>query len=421
MKILIVSTYFPPKNAIASLRPYSWAKWMARYGHEVTVLTTTKEEISGDNIFPFEVVQIKVPIISYLKKMIKGIQENTSNTKISWVSRVKNIYTKVADSYGFNTVRFPDYHELWVIVSKKYLSTGSRKWDVVITTAGPYCVHRIGLFCKRKKIAKKWIVDWRDLFVDNIFFKGFFLFRPYERYLERLFNDSADVITTVSEPLCDDIQASTQTPSKIIYNGFDIEDFSSIKETERKNNDIFTIVYTGSIYNGFSNPEPLFMALSNVRKRKDIKVKIVFAGPKNADITDLAHKYKVEDCFSYVGMISRPDALKLQYDADAVLFLTHEAPNTKGVLTGKLFEYLYISREIWAIGITETSSAGAIIADANAGICFGYDVGKIESYLEQCIDDFKYRIPNRNIRNISKFERSFQTKQLIDIIDNLFN
>lgn len=35
MKILIVSYYFPPQNSIASLRPYSWAKWWRRAGHDV--------------------------------------------------------------------------------------------------------------------------------------------------------------------------------------------------------------------------------------------------------------------------------------------------------------------------------------------------------------------------------------------------
>ena len=48
MKILIVSTYFPPANSIASLRPYSWAKWWSRAGHDITVLTTEKDKRSND-------------------------------------------------------------------------------------------------------------------------------------------------------------------------------------------------------------------------------------------------------------------------------------------------------------------------------------------------------------------------------------
>ncbi len=43
MKILIVSFFFPPQNAIGGQRPYSWAKYWSRKGHEVHVLTPIKE------------------------------------------------------------------------------------------------------------------------------------------------------------------------------------------------------------------------------------------------------------------------------------------------------------------------------------------------------------------------------------------
>ena len=48
MKILIVSYYFPPQNSIASLRPYSWAKWWSRAGHDVTVLTIEKKILKNN-------------------------------------------------------------------------------------------------------------------------------------------------------------------------------------------------------------------------------------------------------------------------------------------------------------------------------------------------------------------------------------
>ena len=49
MQILIVTHYFPPENTIASLRPYSWAKYWTRSGHQVTVLTT-QEPIAEQNL-----------------------------------------------------------------------------------------------------------------------------------------------------------------------------------------------------------------------------------------------------------------------------------------------------------------------------------------------------------------------------------
>jgi hypothetical protein len=48
MKILIISTFFPPQNSVASLRGYSFAKYWTELGHKVTVLTTSKATYSHD-------------------------------------------------------------------------------------------------------------------------------------------------------------------------------------------------------------------------------------------------------------------------------------------------------------------------------------------------------------------------------------
>ncbi|MFM8917928.1 MAG: hypothetical protein ACKOGP_09325, partial [Bacteroidota bacterium] len=50
MRILIISTFFPPQNSIASHRPYSWAKYWSKAGHEVVVLTTPKKKNSNQTI-----------------------------------------------------------------------------------------------------------------------------------------------------------------------------------------------------------------------------------------------------------------------------------------------------------------------------------------------------------------------------------
>jgi hypothetical protein len=417
MDILIVTTYFPPQNAIASLRSYSWAKWFTRFGCNVTVLTTVKKEIPDKNIdFPFELIQLKIPIVSEIKKSNAMSQNDPENIKFSMI---KKLYLNISDRYGFNTIRFPDYHELWIITAKKYLMTSRRKWDIVITTAGPYCVHRIGFFCKKKLIVKKWIADWRDLFTHNPFFKGFPLFYSYERFLECKFNNNADLITTVSIPLADDIKKNTKTTVKVIYNGFDPDDYYHIKNSKRKNDSFFTLAYTGSIYRKFRDPTLLFEALSNLKKVRKLQIKLIFAGPANADMFDLAKKFNIEEYYSYVGMLPRSEALNLQYNADALLFLARETVEDKGILTGKLFEYLYIGREIWAIGVTDKSSAGTLIQETNAGICFGDDVKKIENYIEYCLANSSRDKRIKNQKKIDEFDRKNQTKILLSLIERM--
>ena len=174
-------------------------------------------------------------------------------------------------------------------------------------------------------------------------FPGIKVFHPYERYLENKFHKNANIITTVSEPLADSLRSITNTPVKVIYNGYDEEDFSFLFEKERDNNDKFIISYLGTIYRPFRNPEPLFKAIADLDNKGLISandIKINFDGGQ-ADVMDYVNKYGINDYYEYLGMLPREESLKLQYNSDAVLFLEYENPEVKGILTGKLFEYLF--------------------------------------------------------------------------------
>lgn len=77
MKILIVSTYFPPKTSIASLRPYSFAKRWSQLGHEVTVLTAPRYDFEPNlelDCSSFKVISVPLPRMHGIlaKKAHKG-------------------------------------------------------------------------------------------------------------------------------------------------------------------------------------------------------------------------------------------------------------------------------------------------------------------------------------------------------------
>lgn len=420
MRILIVSSYFPPQNAIASLRPYSWAKWWSNLGHDVTVITTIKNNIDYNkklkDICSFELIEIGIPFFTRIKNIESNNIHNNYYYKNVFLINLKKLYMYISEKYGINIIRYPDYRELWIYNIKKYLKQNNRTWDVVVTTAGPYCVHRIGLFLKKRKRVRKWIVDWRDLFIKNHVYKGFSLFRPYEYFIDKLFNSYSDLVTTVSEPLADEIACNAKTSVKVIYNGYEPDDYIHIKENPRKNNNIYTILYTGSIYKGFRDPEPLFKAISNLKKEGffyDKKIIIQFAGP-NCNVKDIADKYDITEYYEYLGFLPREIALQLQYDADVLLFLEHEG-KAKGILTGKLFEYLYIAREIWAVGITENTAAGEIIKKTNTGYSFGTDVEKIKNHIRNI---FIKKCNNKEINKeiIKMFERKIQAEKFLEYI-----
>jgi glycosyltransferase involved in cell wall biosynthesis len=423
VKILIVTPYFPPQNAIASLRPYSWAKWWSRGGNEIIVYTTMSYGVKSNlnlKLPNLEIHEIPIPfvqklLISYNGKEEKGNKKNDLKQEI--VIFIRNIYRAISDSTGcILGLRYPDLRDLWVGKVLKFVK--KNKFDVVVTTGGPYSVHKVGYVLKKKSPNIFWVMDWRDLWTKNHVFMGLKIFHPYERYLENKYHKKANLITTVSDPLADTLRTMTRTRVETIYNGFDFEDYQQIKLNPRQDNTAFTIVYTGTIYRGFRDPSPLFEAISRLKQKELIdssNLSVHFAGT-NADVSDMAEKFNISDCYKYLGFLPREDALQIQYDADAVLFLEYNKTEAHGILTGKLFEYLSLAREIWAVGISSLSGAGQLIESACAGICFENDVEKIEKYLISSLSNRRIGKKNKNQELIASFDRKVQAERLFSLI-----
>jgi hypothetical protein len=369
------------------------------------------------DVSQFTVIDLPVPILSNIGSLHpKNIMSANNKRRFSLWPIIKKLYLSFAEKTGcFYACRFPDFTDLWA--HKAFKKIESLHFDMVISTGWPYSVHRVGLALKKKRPDIQWVVDWRDLWTKNHLYSGLKIFHGYEKHLEHTFHQYADLITTVSDPLADILRTMTKTRVETVYNGFDAEDYQEIKSKPRKENDIFTIVYTGTIYRGFRDPLPLFKALSNLKEKGLIssgKVKVQFAGA-NADVGDIAEKYHISDIYSYLGFLPRKDALQLQYDADALLFLEYNHHDVPGILTGKLFEYLYIAKEIIAIGTDLTTAAGKLIDDAKVGCCFGDNVEKAEEYL---VERVIKKIRKDNIKNsevIDIFSRERQAMKLLGL------
>ena len=425
MKILIISTYFPPQNSIAALRAYSWAKYFSELGHAVTVLTTAKKSATNN-------LHLKLPKnVQVIPDIEIDTYENScfcslKNKLLQFIKVALKPFLEILSTrYGmFSTCRFPDLLDFWAIKSTSLVSDTS--WDLTISSGGPYSVHRVAFQLKKMQKTRLWILDWRDLWTQNHIYRGFFLFRPYERYLEKKFHDNADTLTTVSNPLKQQLSRITKTPVKVIYNGFDKSDYDSLPDTRffKNKEDFLYIAYTGTIYKGFRDPSPLFLALSLLSQSHNHiskKIKLAFAG-HNADLSFLAKKYNIETHVEYYGFLERESALKMQKDCHALLLL--ESDLQSGVLTGKLFEYLFSEKHILGIGFSEKSSPGQLIKITQSGESLGADIEKIKKWLLEFAENPASKELHRSERStniIHSFSRKKQAHKLLEIATNLLN
>lgn len=443
MNILIISTYFPPQHSIASLRIYSFAKDWALAGNQVTVLTPRKLDEGDLNIKTsnpgYELVELShIAILQNLislkqKHLDRKYSQQTTSTKTNTRDTKKSIFDifgeqamHVKNRYGiFTTARMPNVHDTWI---PKAVRLGgniidSKNIDIIFSSYGPPASHIIaGILAKWS--GKPWIADYRDLWIEHHIYPGLWPFRLLEKKLEKNYvGNYADMITTVSSPLARILENKFLAPVHVIENGYDEDDYDK-KRLPYFKNVKKRIIYTGTIYPDKQDPSPLFAAIGLIAEKNKTTndypmsdFEILFFGRQEDWLDNLIKKYKVGDWVKYMGHVGRDDALRIQNQAEILLFLEWENGSVDGILTGKLFEYLAQRKPILGIGVSAKTSPGALIEEAGVGVAVGTDIEKIVSIIENFLDTgIPFDIhPKEDV--ITRYTRRNQAEKLLQLME----
>jgi glycosyltransferase involved in cell wall biosynthesis len=376
---------------MAAHRPYSWAKYWTLDGHDVTVLTS-KKATSFDDL-PFDTTFCKVIQAPWLpdfldvftKRSAAGpsVTANEQSTlrqlSSAMITKLIRTIAPIQQKYGiFYAQRFPDVFMFWRFKAMKALSD-EKEWDVVVSTHGPYATHLLAYKLKKQGRAKRWIADYRDLWVGNFPYPGIWPFRLYESALERKILRLADAGTTANDSFSEKL--SERHPDLRIHtieNGFEPADIDALPiERYFPEDGIFRIVYTGWMHE-LRDPSILFKAVSRLHDEfmesdkatpEGLGLRIVFAGPFSQVVQDRAQEAGIAAYVQQIGMVSRSEALRMQRDAHALFFMEWKA-NGESIFSGKIFEYISSGTEIWATGGPLDTSVRDLITQSRTGIHF---------------------------------------------------
>jgi glycosyltransferase involved in cell wall biosynthesis len=170
-------------------------------------------------------------------------------------------------------------------------------------------------------------------------------------------------------------ERSPSGPVTTIANGSDFDDFRGI---ERHESSRFRITHAGSFF-GKRDPRPFLTALKQ-SGLDDVTVR--FLGDFRSTDREWAEQLELGDRLELIPYAPRRQSLELQRDSEALLLLIPDAGGRgKGVLSGKVFEYLAAARPILAL-VPPDGAAAQLIRDASAGVVVAPDdVDGIESAL----------------------------------------
>jgi glycosyltransferase involved in cell wall biosynthesis len=413
-RILIVSYNWPPRNAIGTHRPYSWAKYWSQWGADITVLTACKygfDEPLDLHLPQLEAVQIlEVPFFqSGATSAITPIAQG----KV--IARLKAIRRWLSKTVGLDL----DIRRGWFRAAAGKAAALAPSLDVVVSSYGPAASHLLAAHMKKLNPVLRWTADYRDLW--NAGTHGNERSRLEEQATVGRY---ADALTTVSDELAENLRQVFRQKVDVVYNGFD--EAASLGAAMRMPNRQLSesrprsvrIVYTGLIAPGDRDPTLLFRAvkqLEPILKAANVIVSVHFYGARLGDLKQIVAREKAENIAVIHGHVNRDTALRQQASADALLIL--ESPSKDGNLTGKIFEYLSAARPIISIGSRKQSAIGRILTSCGSGICAEQDVETISEALLDVVrgGESGWFQPKRN--KIQEYSRENQARIMFALVN----
>ena len=364
MKVLIVTLYFPPAGGGGVQRPLKLAQYLPALGIETHVLAP------DDPKWVHRDPDLRVPTQA-------------------WVHRVRYVGPRArkpaeelreAEGLGRALVQaqvtarrllVPDASVTWNLTAIPAAIRIVRREgiDAVITTSPPGSIHFVGAAVKQATGAR-WLADLRDPLVANQQRRADSVAtrarQTANEQLARLVARRADAISCVSDAIAEEVRGfRPRGIVRTIANGCDFDDFTGL---EYRPSERFRITHAGSFF-GRRDPRPFLQALHD----SDVDAVARFVGDFRSTDREWAESIGLGDRLQLIPYAPRSESLRLQRDSEALLLLVPDAGGRgKGVLSGKVFEYLAAGRPILAV-VPPDGAAAELIRETGAGVVVAPD------------------------------------------------
>jgi glycosyltransferase involved in cell wall biosynthesis len=359
VKVLLVSLYFPPAGGGGVQRPLKFAAHLPAHGIETHVLAPDDPKWihTDDELQP--PTQAWIHRARYLgPKGRKPAEELHGTRGLERVGRQARLAGR--------RLLLPDENVPWNLTAIPAAVRIVREHgiDVVLTTSPPSSVHLIGAGAKRAT-GVRWVVDLRDSLVAHPHRRAERLpARVKERgehVVAGLVARHADAIIAVSDAIAEEARGfGPRGPVVSIANGCDFDDFAGL---DYRPSDRFRITHAGSFF-GKRDPRPFLRALAEA----DEDVVARFVGDFRTADREFAEGLGLDGKLELHPYVPRRRALELQRDSEALLLLIPDAGGRgRGVLSGKVFEYLAAERPILA-AVPPDGAAADLIRETGAGV-----------------------------------------------------
>jgi glycosyltransferase involved in cell wall biosynthesis len=427
----VLTYYWPPSGGAGVQRCLKWVKYLPALGVEPTVITVDPDQAS----YP-------VRDESLLREVPPGVRVIRTATLEPFESYQK-LTGRAVPHGGFanegkpsavqQALRFvrgnfflPDPRRGWnryALAAVDKLLAAGEKFDAVLTSSPPHSTQLIGLEIQRK-YGLRWLADLRDPWTDIYYTKDLHRTPPaawLDARYERQVLTKADAVLVTSPETERLFRRKLPDLAKgkivVLPNGYDEPDF---QHASAPPTDCLRLTHTGTISARY-RIDNLLKAIAETQQRyPQVPWRLRFVGQVDAGVRAQVAAAGLSDVTEFLPFVPHQQSVAYLMTSSALLMAIPDVALNRGILPGKVFEYLAARKPVLCVG-PAGSDADNVLREAGAGQALPYDdVELMRSTLERLAEQWQ-QSPDLDLRDATpaQYSRRGQAARLAELVRTL--
>lgn len=366
-KILMLINFFPPAGGGGVYRPLSFVKYLARLSWDVTVVSPKPGEfwISDPGLegeIPPEVRVVRTSSLSAYRLLGlfgRGRAGGPSSRSSGSFERLRRLGEMFL---------VPDTYVGWVPFAVRAASRLCRaeRFDILYSTSPPDSTHLAAMRLARR-FSIPWVADFRDPWI-SLYLRDppTPLHRSLHMRMEARVAGADRVLVTTSwqERKLSELYPRCRVVK--IPNGYDGEDFDSVSGCGPPPGP-FTILHCGMLTQHRTS-RPFLEGLSLLLRREpgaSNEIRAVFVGARESGNERWVKRLGLEGLVTFRDNLPHNECVELERKSHVLLLVKHDDERYRGLVPGKLFEYIGARRPILAV--VPDGEASGIVTELRRG------------------------------------------------------
>jgi hypothetical protein len=403
---LIITHAFPPAGGPGVQRMLKFVKYLPEFGWRPVVLTANPDAYEVLDETMMGEVPAATPVHRVADPNISRLRPAFNRFKMGKVLSAVNV-----------AMNLPDEHRFWARNARKTACRIVSQYQpsVMLSSSPPASAHTLAMWIRRR-FQVTWVADFRDPWSENPQTRYYPGYRALNRRMERRVLSCCDHVTTVSPPWVEMFQRLSKRPPQhvtLIENGYDEGDVEPLPppRTER-----FTISYAGT-FSSRSRPDAFVAAVTRLVSAQRIPLREFRVALAGKNVAAYAPN---RPPFENFGYLSHSKLKELRRESDLLLLVLDDAPASRGVYSGKVFEHLACNRPTLCITHPENVAA-KLIVKARGGVVVQHRPAAIAETISSFHRDWKAGVfdyfPDWEV--IRRFTRRRLTRRLAETFERM--